>query len=174
MNIFGRVWQGITEIGKAGWIITILVLVISGIGLRYTISIYNSQNHPTLKAINFRVDSDGLVEWTIINIGNEDATTLEFNLYDLNRETKMRTPLTTVTWARLRPGQYDVIKFTVRRAATNYFLYCASYNGKREHFSDEDFYMLSGEPPAYSLSDPQRPPRSAYDDLMTVFSCAKR
>ena len=137
-------------------------------------SVYNSQNRPKLDAINFRVDINGLVEWTIRNIGNEDATTLDLNLYDVNREANLRTLLTTVTWPRLRTSQYDNIKFTVKRAATNYILFCTSYNGKREHFSDQDFYMLSGDPQAYNLAVPPRPPRSAYDDLMTVFSCTKQ
>ena len=83
-----RTWEHITEIGKAGWIITLIVLLISLLSLCYNIAGYNilSRDEDLQVTIRGETQTSNHVSLTLhfINLGKQSASIEGIGLFEID------------------------------------------------------------------------------------------
>jgi hypothetical protein len=105
-----RAWAWITEVGKAGWIITSVVLVVAFVALGFNIASYNIQSRTDHAVYTTRIylsapaAEDTYWDHDIQNSGREDATGVKLKLGTIDENGKNPKLLGADEWVRLAIG----------------------------------------------------------------------
>ena len=106
-----RAWEWITEVGKAGWIITSVVLVVACVALGFNIASYNIQSrtdhasvYTTRIYLSAPAAEDTLWDHVIQNSGREDATGVKLKLGTVDDNGTNPKLLGADEWVRLAIG----------------------------------------------------------------------
>jgi len=177
-----RAWEWITEVGKAGWIITSVVLIVACVALWFNIASYRIQSrtdrasvHTTQLTLSAPSAEDTYWSQYIQNSGREDATGVKLKLGTIDANTKNTKRLGEDVWVRLGIGASGSSAFLIhKKDYLDFFVTCLSYSDDRDQsFEEVSFYKLPDVLVPNMGSAPILVGATEYDRLSSGFSCAK-
>src|SRR5271169_98727 len=135
-----RSWEWITEVGKAGWIITSVVLVVAFVALGFNIASYNIQSrtdhasvYTTRIYLSARTAEDTYWNHDIQNSGREDATGVKLKLGTIDENGKNPTLLGADEWVRLAIGASGSSQLPIhKKDFLDFFVTCLTYRDGRK------------------------------------------
>jgi hypothetical protein len=177
-----RAWEWITEVGKAGWIITSVVLLVALVGLCFNITSYNIQSrtdHASLHTMQISLSSPAAdaTHWmqSIQNSGREDAIDVKLQLGTIDANTKSTRLLETDDWVRIGNGGTAYSDFYIyKKDFLDFFVTCLTYRDGRGQTGEElFFYQLPVVPLPNMGAAPKLVAANEQKKLSSEFSCAK-
>jgi hypothetical protein len=179
-----RVWDSIAEIGKAGWIITSVVLIVGLIGLTFNIASYRIQSrndHASLYSPRPPTMSSPAADQTlwsqqIQNSGVEDATTVTFKLGTIDPNTRKMKLLNRDEWVKVPArGGAVLVEFLIQKKDfLGLFITCLTYSDKRDYRPEEiSFYQWPTVPQSNMGAAAMEVAPSEHEKLSAGLSCDK-
>jgi hypothetical protein len=177
-----RAWEWITEVGKAGWIITSVVLVVACVALGINIASYNIQSrtdhasvYTTRIYLSAPAAEDTLWDHDIQNSGREDAAGVKLKLGTVDDNGTNPKLLGADEWVRLAIGASGEAQLPIhRKDFRDFFVTCLTYRDARGQTGEElFFYQLPVVPLSNMGAAPKKVSQTVHDKLSSGFSCAK-